>query len=49
MIDTDLLKIIGLTITMLIGVPFYLYVLSRWISTAIFRSYFEIKKEIGGR
>ena len=49
MIDTDLLKIIGLTITMLIGVPFYLYVLARWISTAIFRSYFEIKKEIGGR
>jgi hypothetical protein len=49
MIDVDLLKIIGLTITMLIGVPFYLYVLTRWISTAIFRSYFEIKKEIGGK
>ena len=37
----DWLKTAGL----LIGVPVYLYILLRWMTSAIVRSYFEIKQE----
>jgi hypothetical protein len=41
----NLSEIILITIACLVGIPFYLYVVSRWLSTAIFWSYFEIKYE----
>lgn len=44
----EFLKIVVLVVAVLVGVPFYLYVLTRWISTAVFRSYFEVKKEMEG-
>ena len=37
----DWLKIAGVVI----GIPVYLYILLRWMTSAIVRSYFEIKQE----
>jgi len=37
----DWIKMAGL----IIGVPLYLFLIARWISLAVFRSFFEIKRE----
>jgi hypothetical protein len=33
------------TAGLIIGVPLYLFLIARWVSMAIFRSYFETKQE----
>jgi hypothetical protein len=35
----------ALAIIIVAGFPVYIYVIARWVSMAVIRSYFEIKKE----
>ena len=43
--EIDAFKIIIITILSLLGIPVYFYILTRLMSKAVFKSYFEARKE----
>ena len=47
--ENETVKTILITTMVIIVTPVYLYLVFRWVSTAIFRSYFEIKKDFEGQ
>lgn len=47
--ENETIKTILITAMVIVAAPVYLYLVFRWLSTAIFRSYFEIKKDFEGQ